>query len=327
MTESLPAPLTPADCDLRDFADYMPLEVAKLRDSDMAATPDAEVFRAAVLSWCVAWHQVPAASLPDDDAAIARLIGMGRDVAGMAALRASGALRGFVKCTDGRLYHPLIAERAINAMEAKRQQRHRTAKARETVLSHRQSQKSVTESVTELEKQPNRRKVKVSEGEEDKKVTSGVASPPPAVVVPEFIRLPTNRFETKAEEVAITENFVEENQQLFQAVDVRGELRKMRAWLLANKELRKTRKGMTRFVNAWLGRQQDRVSRETSNGGRNGGQSSSPSFGSGVARVVEQRAARDFAFEGRPGAGEPAESDGEGDDSSEASRLRLAHSA
>jgi len=140
LTEDLPAPLTPAECDLRDFADWMPLMVQQLRDSDMAATPNAEVFRAAVLSWCASWHQVPAASLPDDTAAIARLVGMGRDVDGMAALRDAGALRGFVKCSDGRLYHPVIAERAIIAWDAKHKQRDRTQKARDTVIANRQSQ-------------------------------------------------------------------------------------------------------------------------------------------------------------------------------------------
>ena len=53
----------PADVDLRDFA-FMPLEVARLRDSEMAAVADAEIFRCGVLLWCYAWHQVPAGSVP-----------------------------------------------------------------------------------------------------------------------------------------------------------------------------------------------------------------------------------------------------------------------
>ena len=119
MSEFLPEPLTPPDCDLRDFS-FMPLDVARLRDSDLAATPDAEVFRTAMLSWCAAWHQVPAASIPDDDAVVARLVGLGRDVNGWRKLRAAGALRGFVKCSDGRLYHPVVAEKA-NESFAKKQ--------------------------------------------------------------------------------------------------------------------------------------------------------------------------------------------------------------
>ena len=47
--ECLPDPLTPPDCDLRDFG-FMPVDVVRLRDSHAAALPDAEAFRACVLS-------------------------------------------------------------------------------------------------------------------------------------------------------------------------------------------------------------------------------------------------------------------------------------
>ena len=61
-----PAPLTHARCDLRDFT-FMPLDVVRLRDSDLAALESPEACWAAVLLWAASWHQVPAASLPDDD--------------------------------------------------------------------------------------------------------------------------------------------------------------------------------------------------------------------------------------------------------------------
>lgn len=136
----LPPPPTPIDCNLRDFA-FMPLDVVRLRDSDLAATSNAEVFRAAVLAWCVAWHQIPAASLPDDDAAIARLVGMGRDLKGWKKLRVGGALDGFEKCSDGRLYHGVVAEKANTAWQSKQSQRDRTEKARQARLLQIQLQK------------------------------------------------------------------------------------------------------------------------------------------------------------------------------------------
>lgn len=117
-----PAPLTPPDCDLRDFA-FMPLDVARLRDSDLAIQVGAEEFRAAVLLWCAAWHQVPAASLPDDDKALAALAGYGRVVAEWRKHR-EGALYGWVKCDDGRLYHPVVAEKARDAWQAKHKHAH-----------------------------------------------------------------------------------------------------------------------------------------------------------------------------------------------------------
>lgn len=120
--EAIPAPMTPHECDLRDFA-FMPLDVARLRDSDLSIQVGAEEFRAAVLLWCAAWHQVPAASLPDDDKALAALAGYGRIVAEWRKHR-EGALYGWVKCSDGRLYHPVVAEKARDAWQAKHKHAH-----------------------------------------------------------------------------------------------------------------------------------------------------------------------------------------------------------
>lgn len=120
-----PEPLTPADCDLRDFP-FMPLDVVRLRDSDLAAVATAEEFRCAVLLWCASWHQTPAASLPDDDAILANLAGFGRAKKEWQRYR-EGALRGWIKCADGRFYHPVVAEKAMEAMEKRRKQSKRGA--------------------------------------------------------------------------------------------------------------------------------------------------------------------------------------------------------
>lgn len=136
----LPEPLTPVGCDLRDFP-YMPLDVVRLRDSDMAAVEDPEAFRAAVLLWCASWHQVPAASLPDDDASLARLAGYGRDLATWRAVKAGGALRNWARCSDGRLYHPVVAEKAREAWDARQSHRNRLASAREALARKREDAK------------------------------------------------------------------------------------------------------------------------------------------------------------------------------------------
>jgi hypothetical protein len=121
-------PLTQPDCDLRDFS-FMPLDVVRLRDSDLAALESAEAFRAAVLLWCASWHQLPAASLPDDDRVLANLAGFGRVVKEWQKVR-QGALRGWVVCDDGRLYHSVIAEKANEAWQRKLEQAWRTECAR-----------------------------------------------------------------------------------------------------------------------------------------------------------------------------------------------------
>ncbi|WP_257834563.1 YdaU family protein [Burkholderia glumae] len=113
----LPNPLAPADCDLRDFG-YMPLDVVRLRDSSLTMRATGDEFRCAVLLWCASWHQVPAGSLPDDDIDLANYAGFGRVVDAWLEVKA-GAMRGWVKCADGRLYHPVVAEKASEAYEAK----------------------------------------------------------------------------------------------------------------------------------------------------------------------------------------------------------------
>jgi hypothetical protein len=112
------APLTPADCDLRGLA-FMPLDVARLVDSDMVALTSGEEFKAAVILWCKCWLQVPAASLPDDDRVLAHLTGAGPRWARVKAQ----ALRGFVLCSDGRWYHPVVAEKAREAWRHRSSQR------------------------------------------------------------------------------------------------------------------------------------------------------------------------------------------------------------
>ena len=44
----------------------------------------------------------------------------------------------------------------------------------------------------------------------------------------------------------------------YPSVNIRGELRKMIAWLDSNPTRRKTRKGVERFINTWLSREQDK---------------------------------------------------------------------
>lgn len=51
---------------------------------------------------------------------------------------------------------------------------------------------------------------------------------------------------------------VEQWSQLFPAVDIMQELRKMKSWLDSNPSRRKTKRGILRFVNSWLSKEQDK---------------------------------------------------------------------
>ena len=110
-------PLINPDVDLRDFS-YMPLDVSHLRDSDFALLSSAEAFRAGMMLWCASWHQVPAGSLPNDDKILSHLAGFGRVVKEWKKHR-DEALYGWVLCSDGRYYHPVICEKANNAFDDK----------------------------------------------------------------------------------------------------------------------------------------------------------------------------------------------------------------
>jgi hypothetical protein len=130
-TRDLPPPMTPPDCDLRGF-DWMPLFGHRLFGSDLYASATDEEFRAAIRMWWGAWQQCPAASLPNNERALAEAAGYGRDLAGWHRVR-DVALRGFTLCSDGRLHHPLLAEAALKAHERRRadRERKRTARARQ----------------------------------------------------------------------------------------------------------------------------------------------------------------------------------------------------
>jgi hypothetical protein len=110
---SLPPPPVRPDLDLRAYH-YMAVDVVRLRDSEFALRTTGEEFRAGIMLWCASWHQKPASSLPTNDVLLAFLAGFGRDVEGWLRVR-ERALYGFVECSDGRLYHPEIAEKALEA--------------------------------------------------------------------------------------------------------------------------------------------------------------------------------------------------------------------
>lgn len=59
-------------------------------------------------------------------------------------------------------------------------------------------------------------------------------------------------------EFPISFEFVQEMQNLYPNVDVMAELRKMRGWSISNPTKRKTSRGIKRFINSWLAREQDK---------------------------------------------------------------------
>lgn len=115
----------------------MPLEVQRLRKSRswLLARRKPEIGFYMINLWSAAWHNVPAGSLEDDDDVLA-------DQAMCDSKRwpkvRDEALRGWVRASDGRLYHNVLTEKVLEAWEAKRAQRARTAAATEARKAKKQ---------------------------------------------------------------------------------------------------------------------------------------------------------------------------------------------
>ena len=117
MVDQLPPPPVPPDADLTDLK-FMPLEVARLRRSKawLICKRRPELAFYMLNLWTASWHERPAGSLEDDD-----------DVLADAAMCSpekwpkvrEAALRGWVKCSDGRLYHPVVAEKANDSWHSR----------------------------------------------------------------------------------------------------------------------------------------------------------------------------------------------------------------
>jgi len=101
---------------------------------------------------------------------------------------------------------------------------------------------------TEPEKEPE------EEPEEETESMHGAEAAPCQPTAPPIITLTLN----DKTEYPVTEEQVEEWAKLYPAVDVIQELRKMKGWLDANPSKRKTKKGILRFINNWLSKEQDR---------------------------------------------------------------------
>lgn len=118
MTDQIPAPLVPAEVDLRGL-EYMPYYGDRLRESGLNARATDAEYRAAHNLWWSAWKQTPAASLPNDDIDLCRLADLGRDMRSWEKIR-ERSLHGFVVCSDGRLYHPVLAAIALEVWEGRK---------------------------------------------------------------------------------------------------------------------------------------------------------------------------------------------------------------
>lgn len=116
-------PLTPPGCDLRDFPKLM-IDVPRLFASGFNATASRNPLAWMIghKLWYRSWHQVPAGSLPADDDELCHLAELGFDRKSFDKAKKL-AMRGWIECDDGRLYHPVVCEAALESWQEKLRQR------------------------------------------------------------------------------------------------------------------------------------------------------------------------------------------------------------
>lgn len=132
----LPNPLVPADVDLRGY-EFMPLFGDRLFGSETWISACAEARNAMLKLWWRSYaHELPAASLPNNDQLLSDYAGYGIALKAWKKIK-SDAMRGFVLCGDGRLYHPFVAELAKEAWQMRVAHSQRTLKGRIASLEKR----------------------------------------------------------------------------------------------------------------------------------------------------------------------------------------------
>ena len=107
---NLKIPLTPKECDVSNFP-FMPLDIDRLLNSETWILGDDSEKVASLTLWLKSWSQIPAASIPNNDKMLAHLSGMGTKWKKVK----EHALRGWDDGGDGRLYHHVVAEKALEA--------------------------------------------------------------------------------------------------------------------------------------------------------------------------------------------------------------------
>ena len=168
MAEQLPPPPVPPDADLTDFK-FMPLEVARLRRSKawLICKRRPELAFYMLNLWTASWHERPAGSLEDDDDVLA-------DAAMCSPERwakvRDAAMRGWVKCADGRLYHPVVSEKVNDSWRGRVLSRWEKECDRIRKENHRRKEKGLPS----LEFPPKPERISSDDPKEPRRMSAGI---------------------------------------------------------------------------------------------------------------------------------------------------------
>lgn len=158
----------PYPSDVRSNGWRFELDLDKIEQSDTWALAGTrpELRPWLLMLWAKAWKQHPCGTLPDNDQIIAAHIGMpiesfiqDREV----------LMRGWYRCTDGRLYHPVIINRVIEmmgkrAVDRDRQRRKREIERKTAESGENQNDSGVTHALSRVTRRtPKATKAPVSD--------------------------------------------------------------------------------------------------------------------------------------------------------------------
>lgn len=127
-----PDPFVPLGTDISGYSSSL-MNWDRLLASEFWAMSNGDEFKAGVALWAKSYKQSPPGSLPNNDRLLARFSEAGARWSKVKEM----ALHGFVECSDGRLYHPVIAEDVKRAAANKIARTNRTAAAREAIAQKR----------------------------------------------------------------------------------------------------------------------------------------------------------------------------------------------
>lgn len=162
---NLPDPPYPADTKTRGWR--LETDYERLEQGDTWALAGPEIRPWLLMTYFVAWKQVPSGSLPADDELIAAKIGL--DLRHFRAYR-DILMRGFWLANDGRFYHSVLTEQVLGMLQCRKNGAGRTKKSRannqersdDVTRYQRVSNMSVTTPEPEPEPEPKSLKSKTT---------------------------------------------------------------------------------------------------------------------------------------------------------------------
>ena len=136
----------------------------------------------------------------------------------------------------------------------------RPRKATETNVNQQKPTETNKKQMVFSESKKSQEEEEEEEEEEDKRKSRADSPEPSKASGPPVARIPLN----DGTYHVIYQADIDHYRELYPAVDVMAELRKMIGWCEDNKAKRKTKRGVARFIGSWLSREQDRGGRTAS---------------------------------------------------------------